>query len=646
MTRGINIVRAELRYEDDAGNLVVDQIAPRNIIDVGRKRGINSMTQASVTVAPADASLRSLADNQTRLAIYALDSGGETLVFSGTLLAPESSALPMTLEARGPLYRLNRRDATTKYYEDTSYYAAVRDFVNDRAIFDDWNVTVYQPSVENVRDDESSRAAGASATDGFDDLAGDETITDLFVRDDAETKARQTCLLTQGDAYSSSSDGVDISNATSGFSSLSEDAGFWFDEGGEATYQVGFDFDLKNPDSLLDDNTLPLEWHVRHEMTTTYGGQIEFYIDGELVGTLDEGDVPSSMGWTQILESDPTNNDGNPELLAGNHDWKIVATDEGGTTTGVYAVDAIAPVITTDPNTGQAFSYNFDNTIDGNDALAGPELYPDKLPAQAERTDAANTVERIRLETTYEDSDIGDGGWELRNNLNNDYREKLVAEPDVDFGASEDYGTTIDTRAILSRKSSGGTTTPTDGDEPTVLQDYESFVTTTDRAIIEGRKEFTGSAYDILVSQMCKGANFVALVTFEDATPDEPRLRIFREGDLALSDLGYDERDAWQILSEGGGKSVEDAASRVRAQSARGEEGRTTVLVGDDEPLGTKHKIKPKTLPEEEAKLRTEAGDLLRDALDDKTETASFDLMPTNAPPGLVVDIDLQDVIE
>jgi hypothetical protein len=645
MTRGTNIVRAELRYEGDSGNLVVDQIAPRNIIDASRKRGINSMTQASLTVAPADASLRSLADNQTKLAIYAIDSGGETLVFSGTLLAPESSALPMTLEARGPFYRLNRRDATTKYYEDTSYYAAVRDFVDARAIFDGWDVTVYQPSVENVRDDESSRAAGASATDGFDDLAGDQEITDLFVRNDAETKARQTCLTTDGDANDAGTSTTSVTTATADYGSrdLSEDSAIVLDEGGSVEYQLGFDFDLEPGE----DNTLPFRWHVRDFLQDdTYAGTIRFLINGEVVGTVDAGNVSQGMDWRDRLETDPTDNDGNPFLAFGNNTYRIEATDEGGGKSEVYAVDAVAPNVDTDPRTGDAISYNFDNTTDANDALAGPELYPDQVVAPIELTDAANTVERIRLVTTYEDSDIGDGGWELRNNLNNDYREELVAEPDVDFGATDDYGTTIDTRAILSRKSSGGTTTPTDGDEPTVLQDYESFVTTTDRAIIEGRKEFTGSAYDILVSQMCKDANFVALVTFEDASPDEPRLRIFREGDLAVGDLGYDTRADWQILSEGGGKSVEDAASRVRVQSARGDEGRTTVLVGDDEPLGTKHKIKPKTLPEEEAKLRTEAGDLLRDALDDETETASFDLMPTNAPPGLVVDIDLQDVIE
>ncbi len=176
--------------------------------------------------------------------------------------------------------------------------------------------------------------------------------------------------------------------------------------------------------------------------------------------------LSDDFGWDQL----PTFNSGFsisiPDLEPGDYTLRCRVTDSDGAADAYqYWIDCVSML-------DGRFSYTFDETTDANDALSGPELYPDLETKQFSAASTRREFDAATAEQTWNDtsnnqfielSNDGGSNW-IRTNNN--------STATASFSGSS---TELLTNVGISRFSSGGTNTPTDGDSAQAIDVHDLF---------------------------------------------------------------------------------------------------------------------------------------------------------------------------
>jgi len=215
--------------------------------------------------------------------------------------------------------------------------------------------------------------------------------------------------------------------------------------GQEQFYAVGsdsFTFDL--------DYTIPegeVVWSFRYRVPSgVTSAEITFTIDGQEVATVPSGifDGDTSLSWF------PSFGWSNGDLTPGSH----TAGFDLGTTGEDIIIDAIAVV---DDRT----SRTFDNSVDSNQALSGPELYPTSRVAALDSVSLRQAADEVTFTSTWNDTSGGQY-IEVSNDGGNNYeRFNNTTSGTATFASNTKQ---LQANLNLARYSTGSTTTPTNGD--------------------------------------------------------------------------------------------------------------------------------------------------------------------------------------
>lgn len=229
------------------------------------------------------------------------------------------------------------------------------------------------------------------------------------------------------------------------------------------------------------------------------------------------------------------------------------------------------------------YSYNFDNSVttdgNGNNYLDSPELYPDAL--QVVTTDFPSAFNILAGEFDGQFNDTSNSQQiELSNNQGNTYDVSASNAQDAS-GSFNNPGGSMRARVTLSRYSTGGTSTPADGDAGQNLEQYQLFVDINDRPVITNQS-FDNNLIDILVD-IADQSNYVFELVWDDAN-DTIGFEATRPGlRTATSDPPVEnfsiEKQQDSIIREA---RIEGASSRVREEDWTASHGSPVTLENDN----------------------------------------------------------------
>jgi len=117
------------------------------------------------------------------------------------------------------------------------------------------------------------------------------------------------------------------------------------------------------------------------------------------------------------------------------------------------------------------FTYNFDNTLDSNDRLSGPEEYPSLVVQELDTANTRRTLTTSRFESVWNDTSNSQF-VELANDGSTYTRINNSSSGSVNFNA-DNRG--VDVRLGLSRFSDGTDRTPTEGNVGQSISFWELF---------------------------------------------------------------------------------------------------------------------------------------------------------------------------
>lgn len=615
----------DLRYEliDDGGN--VTEIDAGNIVAGDITREHTALGTHTVDVKPAPDSLNDLCFNEARL-YY-----GNDLLFRGYLLKVGRSlkTADATLEGEG-IGRDLKKGAAAVVYANGPYYRAIADYWER---FTDFDAAVITPSLDTIEDDTNvfDTSNGDTIQDSvtieetdplYIDLAGDDLVL------------AQSCFTREGESLDRESGAAVGPYSPGDFGNVS--AGNW--SGTQFVALTGdpewieYDFNL-DYSIAAEDLGLKIRDRFREDNDGDYlRGNLIFSIDGTEVlnATVEAGNSNAdidpfgevSLDWRDRIDS-------GIDLASGSHTLRIEAQSNRDTSAiNTYLVDVVAPYDT-------RFAYNFDNNTDANDALAGPELYPDAFSTELAEIATARNIDEGRVESSLDDT-TGAQRWGLRNNPNELYIYNDNTEDATVYFGADTYGTTLGSEIRLSRYDTGSTTTPTEGDAGQRLQDYTLFVTTNDLAVIQGQKAFEGSHLENL-QQLHEDSGMRFTIEYE---PDSKPVTSYKPGDVTRT------KD-WTTLDSDTGRDVYDYWNHVVAVGRRRPEGRLKVQkpepdengdITSDEITRVSEVVTRKRvfseIVDDEAELEREAASLLAEGVSGDKFDGSIDIMAADVAPG------------
>jgi hypothetical protein len=619
-------LRIELRDKNDTTDLF--NVRPENIISFSPTREHTAVSSFTVMCAPVDADL-SINDRINNLArIYYDDGNTEHLLFDGELLKTDVSLDGRTVQLRGEgIGTRLKRAANSVRYEDVRTWVAIKDYV-DTYLPDAWEWEVFEPVPTTLKSEALLRDVPEGTE--WDELFGDLFYEPYEVDATGGLKAQQTCYLEDGsDVDNTTGDAITIvhDDASAPAGASQSEVVALGGNGGTAEWLISWDYELDATEIDDGNDTIPFEFSLRDswDAPSDWEGKVEYYVDGTLVGDFDtaDGDDPANntnlSSWSDVVD--------NPlDLLRqGEVSFKVDMTTSDGTS-DVYFIDAVAPHDT-------RFTYNFATGVDGNDDLAGPELYPDSYDVLVERTGLGATLEKVDMVTSVEDSDFGENGaWLLRNNASENYTSYTSEDFTEDFDAAGVFGSQFDLSARLSRKvDSNFTGSPTQGNAPVVFEAYEPSVTTNDISVIEKKREYTGTHLDIL-QQMHEDAGLRFTIKHDDEL-DTYRAETYKKGDITRA-------RSWKVVEKSVGRDIQDYWNSVTVYGRLRDEPRASVTEKADEEIDTSKygevknaKVIPRVI-DDESELRREAISFLLRGLDGDVFDVNISIPARNIDPG------------
>lgn len=621
-TAGDTVRRLYYQIRDkDTG--AISSIPPNSLVTGDVTREHTALGTHQVDVKPTPDSVNDLLFGETRLWL-----GGE-LLFRGELLknSRDRKTADATLEGEDIGRRL-KKDAAAVAYSNTPYYRAVKDYADTYTGFD-WRVITPSPTTQS--NDSRVEDTTLPNTD-FGDLTTLDTNDPVYLDVASDTiKLAQTCFTTEGEnatRESSSPAPVTLNdNDVAGEEYSSNEAIQLQDEGSWVEYDFTLDYTLETSNQAL-----KILDHIFLDGTSQFDGVVEFSLNGTKIGEIDTQESSSTaLAWSDRDSVDSV------ELASGDtHTLRIELTTDRNNNNASYVADVVAPY-------DSRYSYNFATSLDANDALAGPELYPDAYSFQLDEYQAARNIESARLDTSMNDT-TGTQRYGLRPNRDDGYvYVDNDADPSVDFSASANdlYGQVLQVESRLGRFGSQSTT-PTSGVSGQEIQDYKLYVTTNDLGVIGGREVFEGSHLENLQKMHESGGLRWSMRYRKNSLP----VTSFEPGDET-------ESKTWTTLNTSVGRDVYDYWNSVVVVGRRRSQGRLKVERRDDAEIQSfgeevKRKEVRSEITDDEAELTREAVSLLNEGLSGDKFDGTVDIMAQSLRPGVryngLSDFDGRDV--
>ena len=208
------------------------------------------------------------------------------------------------------------------------------------------------------------------------------------------------------------------------------------------------------------------DFRFRGELVTDDPLTFDVLIDGTSLLSVDfdvQASVPPGLGWYSLDLNEEDRIDG-VDLEAGETvTVRVEVTSFAG---GQYAIDMIAPFV----DRRYADQLTFDNTVDSNEQLSGPELFANELPIELSQTETRRDVTEANVESTWDDTSNGQ------------YIELRIGSDSFDRTTNSETASTtggparsIDVTLGLSRHGTRTNDTPTEGFLGQSVDTYELF---------------------------------------------------------------------------------------------------------------------------------------------------------------------------
>jgi len=337
-------------------------------------------------------------------------------------------------------------------YSQISLEDALRDYW-PRTPFDNFSVT--DQTTEQVANDQQVQSADTNAEW--------EAITSLTDTDPVAIQNGNLELVEV--SHFEEAEDTGGGNSTISNSDFSGESGVEvLDANGDISYDVTIDYTVP-----ADTLALAFRYFVA---SGDQNPAFDLIINGEVIESVPEDSLATdTINWF--------NNNGNrtysSELSPGTYTVTLDAAPDAATA-GDMQVDCLATY-------DNRFSYDFDNTVDENNALSGPEPYPDSEPQiefSAEPV-SFNITSATATQTWNDTSNAqqislsNDGGSTYTTTQNTD-------SATVNFS---DDGRSARVRVVLDRFDTGSTTSPTSGDGGQLIQDHTLTVDGDDLVVID-----------------------------------------------------------------------------------------------------------------------------------------------------------------
>jgi hypothetical protein len=414
-----------LRYILDPGGPNELTLAGGDIIQLDAVRTHTGLSDLSARVVE-NRDLDAFAKRQDRLNIEVDGAVKWTGYLIGT--SHDTNRGTTTLRADGIAKRLKE---TRPDYDSLGGSLTYTNIALEDAIDDYWsrtpfsNYSVTPQSTEVI--DQDATVQNADTNTEFTNITT-LSNTEPFVIQNGQLELAQSGFFSEAEELSNGTE--QLNNDASG--------------GEEVLYSIGGDSFSFNLDYTIPESEVGWAMRYRNESGSTIA-EISPQIDSTTVDTLPAGTLfeDQEFSWFQSNQWD------SGDLTAGSH--------TGGFELGSDGDDIIIDCIFV---YDQRFTYNFDDTVDSNQALSGPELYPlQRTTTFSEPTISFNITE-ANFELTIDD-------------ISNNQSLSLSFDSGLTYITANNTNTltvqpsnptrSVQGKVTLSRYSDGRTTTPTDG---------------------------------------------------------------------------------------------------------------------------------------------------------------------------------------
>ena len=441
----------------------------------------------------------------------------ETHLFRGYLETVESEELDAetSIEGRGIELDLTNGSAVVNY-TDIAAWRALRDYWN--TYVPGFDATVYEPPESRVTDGEKQ---AATTTSEFEAVLNEPATSPLKV-ENGEVRLAVTAPWFEGETFGVGT--VEADGAASGGEALR------VDEADDATQVAAFDYRMPA-------DAAGVAVRARSPSGTASGVEVRF---GGRVGF----ETTAGESFTDTYEwfvADVPLDD--PVI-----DEETVAVEGVDLGSGDLLIDAVVPL-------DRRFDYTFDDTVDANGYLAGPESRPASFDVRFEAVEVGARVIEITLTTTMSDTS---GEQALRASVDGEtFSEASNTDTATfDFPGSQFTGAVGSVR--LARTGSRSDASPTQGFEGQAVSDYSLGVSVEDATQIYDRT-LEGTHLDN-IQKLCELAGMRFSV---EHTPDDPvPVECFAKGDEVRS-------AEWRVKDRSREFTAEDYANVV---TVRGQE--------------------------------------------------------------------------
>jgi hypothetical protein len=179
-------------------------------------------------------------------------------------------------------------------------------------------------------------------------------------------------------------------------------------------------------------------------------------VNGETVASFGQNELSNGLQWINTDTTGIAN-----DLTPGTYEARLEATGDGSS--GDMGVDCLFVF-------DDRFAYTFDNSIDSNETLAGPELFPDQVTYSLAEEALAQPAERATVTQTWTDTS-GDQFVEV--DLAGSTTKATNSTTATTSSPDDTVADSVAVRVGLSRFGSRTNTTPREGFRGQSIDDHE-----------------------------------------------------------------------------------------------------------------------------------------------------------------------------
>lgn len=532
-----------------------------------------------------------------------------TLVFRGYLLDIENQQRDRrcTLSGYGIGYDLTRTQ-TSKTFTNELVHDAITETWGETA----YSATVTAPSPTDTISGET--ALSVSTTAEFESVLDIADTEPIEISGNSVTLL-QSCWFAEGEDNTvfDYNGGRNTTSSESTGDLSGEDGRVLENVGDDATLTFTIDYDI--PEGT--DNFL--FWLRAKSNASDHDPRVDIDFDGTFV--TDHSAWDTSAGWIQLFPDDFA------PVQSGEHTITI-ELQEGGDAGDLWILDCVAPL-------DGRFNYTVNESLDGNNALAGPELYPDQHQITFDTVSVPWSVNEGEIGSFWDDTSNNqriqlrlDGGTWGPTDGSEDNTETLT----WDFGTENGSG--IQTRARLSRYGTQ-TSTPTQG--------------INGQSIIGWNVLYDGDDIPVLNNATIEGSYFDILQELHD----RGRMRFWidhqtgsKPATSAPTGAVTESLDA-TVLNRTRTASLKDYANHVTVRGQEGDDGtRPSFTASDSSEISTwgqEHLDVTDSTLTTQTECEARARQLLADRVANRDTTGSIEIVPENLTAGPSYEVTWSD---